>query len=207
MDQVRLSAPFLHAPHNFPMNETLTPTRHRFSVEDYHKLGAAGVLNADSRVELIDGELIDMAPVDSLHASVVNALSMLFARQAADRAIVSTQNPVSLPPTSEPQPDIALLQPRSDGYRNALPTADDVLLLVEVADTTLAYDRTEKLSLYAKRRIREVWIVNLPDRALEMYRDPRDGKYRTKLEQLSSGCASPEALPAVFVELSELLEA
>ncbi|HLX27889.1 MAG TPA: Uma2 family endonuclease [Casimicrobiaceae bacterium] len=78
-------------------NEILTPTRHKLSVEDYHKLGATGVLNADSRVELIDGELIDMAPIDSVHLSVVNALSMSFARQVADLAIVSTQNPVSLP--------------------------------------------------------------------------------------------------------------
>ena len=135
------------------MSATFAPTRHKLSVEDYHKLGDAGVLTEDSRVELVDGELIDMAPIGSLHASVVSTLSMFFARHVGDRAIVSTQNPVILPPDSEPQPDIALLKPSADRYRNALPTASDVLLIIEVADTTLDYDRTIKLPRYAAAKL------------------------------------------------------
>jgi Uma2 family endonuclease len=112
------------------MSTPLTLSPHKLSVEDYHQMGRAGILGEDSRVELIEGELIDMAPIGSLHVSVVSTLSMFFARQVGELAIVSTQNPVSLPPDSEPQPDIVLLRPRPDRYRSALPTAADVMLLI-----------------------------------------------------------------------------
>ena len=168
-------------------------------------MGHAGILDTNSRVELIEGELIDMAPIGSLHASVVATLSGLFFRQVGSEALVWTQNPISIPPDSEPQPDIALLRPSADRYRGSLPTANDVLLLVEVADTTLQYDRAVKLPLYATHGIREVWILNLPDRVLEMYREPQTGAYRVKLERVATDLASPLALPTVRVDLSEML--
>ena len=105
------------------MGAPLTLTRHKLSIEDFHQMGRVGILREGSRVELIDGELIDMAPIGSVHASVVSTLSMFFARQVGELAIVSTQNPLSLPPDSELQPDLAVLKPRTDRYRDALPTA------------------------------------------------------------------------------------
>jgi Uma2 family endonuclease len=136
----------------------------------------------------------------------VATLSTLFVRQAGTAALVWTQNPISIPPDSEPQPDIALLLPNPERYRRTLPGAKDVLLLVELADNTaLAYDRTVKLPLYAGHGIREVWMVNLPGRALEIYRDPKDGAYRVKLERSAADTASPLALPALRVELGSLL--
>ena|SRR5438105_5557032 len=178
--------------------------RHKLSVEQFHEMGRAGILREDSRVELIEGELIDMAPIGSLHASVVNTLSMLFS-QFRQIAIVATQNPVTLQPYNEPQPDIALLRPKPDRYRDALPSAQDVLLVIEVADTSLQYDRTVKLSLYARHGIRETWIVNLAERKLEIYRQPGDGRYRAKLERQAADTVSPEALPMVSVDLTDVL--
>ena len=146
-----------------------------------------------------------MAPIGSRHASVVTMLTMLFSRQVGDDALVWTQNPLAAPPNSEPQPDVTLVRPRQDGYRKSLPTANDVLLLVEVADTTLQYDRTIKVPLYARHGVREVWIVNLPDRVLEIHRDPRDGAYQVKLQRTAADVVSPLALPHAGVELRALL--
>src|ERR1700694_5944823 len=154
------------------MSTPLTLSRHKLSVEDYHQMGRAGILGEDSRVELIAGELIDMAPIGSLHASVVSTLSMFFARQVGELAIVSTQNPVSLPPENEPQPDIALWKPNTDRYRSALPTWADVLLIIEVADTTVEYDREIKLPLYARHSIPEVWFIDLNRGVLEIHLEP-----------------------------------
>ena len=132
------------------MSAVFTPTRYKLSVEDYHKLGAAGVLTEDSRVELIEGELIEMAPIGPKHASVVDTLVALLASQAANQFRLSTQNPLTLIPMSEPQPDLMLLKPRSDRYASSLPGAADVLAVIEVSDKTLEYDRGPKLSLYAR---------------------------------------------------------
>jgi Uma2 family endonuclease len=189
------------------MSAILAPTRHKLSVEDYHKLGDAGVLSEDSRVELIEGELIDMAPIGGSHMRVVNRLTKLLVSAVGDLGVVSVQNPVTLPPHSEPQPDLAILGPGADSTGAGVPHADDVVLLIEVADSTLAYDRSTKLQLYARHGIREVWIVNLPDQVLEMYREPKDGAYRVKLERLKTESASPGALPTVRVDLSEILGA
>jgi len=189
------------------MSAILAPTRHKLSVEDYHKLGDAGVLSEDSRVELIDGELMDMAPIGASHMRTVNRLTRLLVSAVGDLGVVSVQNPVTLPPHSEPQPDLAILKPGADSASAGVPRADDVLLLIEVADTTLVYDRSTKLQLYARHGIREVWIVNLPDRVLEMYREPKDSAYRVKLERLANESTSPAALPTVRVELVELLAA
>ena len=187
------------------MSTAFKPTRTRFTVEQFHEMGRAGILSADCRVELIEGELIDMAPIGSLHASVVAALSTLFARQVGDEVVVWTQNPISLPPEDEPLPDIALLRQSSDRYRGSLPVANDVLLLIEVADTTLQHDRATKLALYARHGVREVWIVNLVDRVVEVYREPSNSAYRVKLERNAADVVAPVALPTVEVGLAEIL--
>src|SRR5438094_271220 len=179
------------------MSAVFTPTRHKLSVEDYHKLGDVGILTEDSRVELIDGELIEMAPIGGPHMWVVNRLTRLLVLAVGDLGVVSVQNPVTLPPHSEPQPDIAILKPGADSTASRVPNSADVLLLIEVADTTLAYDRTTKLKLYAKAGIAEAWIVNLQSRCVEVYREPSADGYSRTIELRPNDVASPLALPTV----------
>jgi Uma2 family endonuclease len=186
------------------MSSLLTPSRHKLSADDYHRMGQAGILGENNRVELVEGELIDMAPIGSLHASVVSTLSMFFARQVGDLAIVSTQNPVSLPPDSEPQPDLVLLKPRVDRYRSALPVAADVMLLVEVADTTSRYDREVKLPVYARHGIGEVWLIDLKAGTLEIYREPSSKGYRTLLRPERNDAVAPAMLSEVQLPMTEI---
>ena len=187
------------------MGAPLTLSRHKLYIDDYHRMGHAGILREDSRVELVEGELIDMAPIGSLHLSVVTKLSMLLARQVGDFALVSTQNPLSLPPDSEPQPDIALLKPRADWYSNALPGAQDVLLLIEVGDSSAEYDREIKIPLYARHVIPEAWLIDLRARTLHIYREPHDAGYRRVLQPEPGETASPLLLSSARIVLAEIL--
>jgi Uma2 family endonuclease len=179
-------------------------SRHRLSVEDFHAMGRAGILTEDDRVELIDGELIDMAPIGSFHWSMVTRLSTLLIRQLGDHAIVSTQSALSLPPDSEPQPDIAVLKAHPTWYRDALPTARDVLLLVEVADTTLAYDRDIKLPLYARHGVPEVWLFDLQAESTEIHLDPGSRGYRRILRPDRGEALSPALLKKVQLSPHEI---
>jgi Uma2 family endonuclease len=151
-------------------------TRWRFTVHDYHRMGEAGILHEDDRVELIEGELVEMTAIGTRHFSCVNRLTRMLVMKGGDEAIVSVQNPVRLNEYNEPQPDLTVIRPRD--YRESLPTPEDVLLLIEVSDTTLAYDRGVKLPLYARAGIREVWIVDLPGETIERYTDPLKEGYR-----------------------------
>lgn len=159
------------------MDGDLENRRHRFSVEDYHRMGEAGILPADSRVELIRGQIIDLPPIGTPHLAMVNRLNSLLAVALRGRDTVSPQNPVRLPDGSEPQPDVSILKWRADYYRRRRPAAEDVLLLIEVSDSSLDYDRTVKLPLYAESGIPESWIANLDEWVIEVYREPRDGHY------------------------------
>jgi Uma2 family endonuclease len=176
-------------------------------VEEYHKMGEAGIFHEDMRIELIEGELIDMAPIGSLHAATVNDLVAQLSHGVAGVAIVSVQNPIVLAPSAEPQPDIALLRSRQDSYRSALPGAADILLLIEVADSSASYDRQVKIPLYARHGIPEVWLVDLQQKRLQAYRnpDPETGEYRL-LEQHRRGNVHPLMLPSAVIELSRLLQ-
>jgi hypothetical protein len=184
------------------MSAVSTPTRYKLSVEDYHKLSKAGVLTEDARVELIEGELIEMAPIGSRHAATVSRLHDLLYEQIRNLALVWQQNPVTLPPGSEPQPDLMLLKYRADHYVDALPTAADVLLIIEVSDTSLEYDRGEKLRLYASHGIVEYWIVDLPAQRFELYRQPSATGYASKLELGAGDSVSPQALPGVRISVA-----
>ena len=186
------------------MSTVFTPTRYKLSLDDYHKLGEAGILNEDSRVELVEGELIEMAPIGGAHMAVVNRLNRLLVLAVGDLGVVSVQNPVSLPPHSEPQPDVAILRPRTGDDVFAVPGAEDVLLLIEVADTTLAYDRTVKLPLYAKCGIPESWIVNLQLRCIEVYREPMADGYAKRSEIEFHGSVTPLALPKISVAVADV---
>ncbi len=138
------------------MGAPLTVPGRLLNIAEFHRIGEAGILREDDRIELIEGEMIEMAPIGSRHLAKVNRLARLLSRQIGELAIVSVQNPIALPPHNEPQPDIALLKPRADDYESALPTADDVLLVVEIADTTLNYDRDAKLPTGTKGHDRTV---------------------------------------------------
>ena len=154
------------------------PARHRLTVRDYHRMADAGIFGEDDRIELIDGDLIDMAPIGSEHAAVVNRLTEAFVLACAGRAIVSVQNPVRLDQSSEPQPDLAILRRQADFYATGgHPGPADILLLVEVADSSLRFDRTVKLPLYARAGIAELWIVDLQRRVVDVHRRPADDEY------------------------------
>lgn len=173
--------------------------RHRLTVDDFHRMGEAGIFRADERVELIDGEVIDMAPIGSNHAGTVGFLAKRLERAVGDSALVFVQNPLSLTASSEPQPDIMLLKPRADFYRSAHPRPEDVLLIIEVADTTLAYDRDIKVPLYARHAIPEAWLVDLENKRLHVFTSPSDTGY---LE--SHSLARPAVLRLVALSGSQV---
>jgi len=151
--------------------------RHRLSVDEYYRMADVGLLAPDARVELIDGEIIDMAPIGSAHAGVVDWMLQRLARAAGDPAIVGVQRPLRLDSRSEPQPDLVLLRPRPDFYTHGHPDGADAMLVVEVADSTLRYDRDMKMPLYARHGIPEAWLVDLTSRVLHVYRAPQAGAY------------------------------
>ena len=153
------------------------PRRHRLTVRDYYRMAEVGILRPDARVELIEGEIIDMAPIGSRHAGIVDQISHILQRVAGELVSVRVQNPVWLDEHSEPEPDIALLRPRADFYKSGHPQAADVLLIIEVGETSLRYDREIKVPLYARHGVPEVWVVAVDARSLTRYRDPRAGAY------------------------------
>jgi Uma2 family endonuclease len=178
--------------------------RHRYTVNDYYRMGEAGIFNENSRVELIEGEVVDMPPIGSWHAGLTAKVQSLLSRAVGEKAIVWVQNPIRLDDFSEPQPDIALLRPRPDFYTRAHPTPSDVLLIVEVADSSLEYDRRIKLPLYARHGIPEVWLVNAAGRELAVHRQPVEGAYADTRRLSGSEALAPAALPDVLVDLAGL---
>lgn len=173
--------------------------RHRWTVDEYHRMGEAGLLANEDRVELVEGELVQMAPIGSEHAGAVGALTRLLVMAVGERAIVFVQNPLRLEQRSEPQPDFAVLRPRADEYHGALPTAQDVLLIVEVADSSLAYDRGLKLELYARHRIPEVWVMNLTSQEVEVFRAPQGAAYTSRARFGRLSTLEIAALPGVSI--------
>ncbi|MCG8329433.1 MAG: Uma2 family endonuclease [Chitinophagales bacterium] len=150
---------------------------YRFTTEAYHQLGAAGILPEDKRVELINGEIIEMSPINSRHAGTVNLLSRLLNQHLSMQYILSVQNPIHIEEYSEPEPDLAILSYREDFYSKSHPRPKEVVILIEVADTSLEKDRLVKLPLYAAAEIQEVWIVNLPEQQVEIYTHPVNERY------------------------------
>jgi Uma2 family endonuclease len=182
---------------------TLTPP-HRFTREEYHTMIKAGILGEDDRVELIAGQIVNQMPIGTAHAGMVNRLNQHFTNLAQGRCIVSVQNPVALDPISEPEPDIALLRPRADFYAVAHPGPEDILLIVEVADSSLGFDREDKIPLYAAGGVPEVWLVDLVSKTLSVYRRPAHGAY-TEVTHHRSGATVPiPGLPEAQLAVSEL---
>jgi Uma2 family endonuclease len=183
----------------------LLQAQHRFSVEDYYRMAETGVLRPGARVELLDGRIIDMSPIGPLHGGVVNHLNIIFTAASRGRWCTSVQNPVHLDEHSEPQPDLMLLKPAADYYRKRHPAPADVFLLVEVSDTTVELDRQEKLPAYGRAGIPEVWIVDLNDAAIEVYREPHFTGYTRKTILRAGDQARPAAFPDMAVDVAELL--
>jgi Uma2 family endonuclease len=175
----------------------LTPAKHRLNVGEYYRMAEAGILKPDQRVELIDGEIYDMNPIGSPDAGVTNRLVQRFAQAVADGLLItSVQNPIHLDDYSEPQPDFMVLSPRPDAYGASHPRPADVLLLVEVSDSSIDHDVKNKLPRYAKAEVCEVWIVDLARRSISVCRDPQNGRYCTiyrKSKALSPPCAFPKS--------------
>jgi Uma2 family endonuclease len=178
---------------------------HRFNVDAYDEMVACGILTSDDRVQLLAGEIVEMAPIGSRHAACVRRLDRLFTLALAERAIVSVQSPVALPPDSEPEPDIVILRPREDFYAQAHPRPSDVLLLVEAADSSLTLDQIVKLPLYAAAGIAEVWIVDLTANVIEAYTRPEQTKYREKRIVHGDVVLAPIALPELKLRVRDIL--
>ena len=176
-----------------------------FTVEEYRQMGAAGVLKEGERVELLEGEIVQMSPIGRRHGGTVKALNRFLGMALGDRAIVSIQDPVELDAHTEPQPDAAVLKPRDDFYRSAHPKPEDVLLVIEVMDTSHEVDRGKKLLLYAEKGVSEVWLVDLPGEAIEVYRSPKGTRYTEEKRLVRGDRISPGAFPDVEFEVGQIL--
>ena len=182
-----------------------TVARRLLTRDDFHRMGEAGILSEDDRVELLNGELIDMSPIGPRHAAAVRCLDRLFNRRLANLAIVSVQNPVVLNAYSEPQPDLAILRPRADEYRTQHPGPRDILLLVEVMDASPEFDRGEKLGNCARAGIHEIWLVDLAGECIEVHRQPLGARYRSAVQSRRGQRLQIAALPGKWFRVAEML--
>ena len=182
--------------------EEFPELKHRISVSAYHRMGEAGILPPDARVELINGEIIDIAPIGKLHASVVDRLARRLFACIGERAIVRVQGPLRLSADSELEPDFSLLKAREDYYREAPPTAADVLLVIEVSDSTQRYDRRIKVPLYARHGVPEVWVIDLENSLVHFHRNPGGGTYADISASERPGLTPIAMLPGVEIDLS-----
>ena len=176
-----------------------------FSVDEYYAMAEAGILTPDERVELLNGEVVAMSPIGDVHAYSVDEAVYLFTIQLGERARVRSQNPVRLSSNREFQPDVSILRWREDRYLSGHPVPEDVLLLIEVSDSTLDYDRNVKLAIYAEAELPETWIANIPERVVEVYTDPVNGVYTNRQVFGLGEDVSPLAFPDVSLPVSRIV--
>ncbi len=179
--------------------------RRLFTVEEYYKMAKAGILHEDDRVELIEGEIVEVSAIGSRHAGCVKRLNGTFSVRLGRRVVVGVQDPVRLGGRTEPEPDITLLRPRPDYYSNAHPVPGDVLLLIEVADTSQDYDRDTKAPLYARYGIAEYWLIDLEEERIEVYRSPSPDGYREVAMVERGESLHMQAFPDVALTVDEIL--
>ncbi|MBV8806205.1 MAG: Uma2 family endonuclease [Sinobacteraceae bacterium] len=179
--------------------------RHRITVDEYHRMAEVGLLAPDARVELIEGEIIDMAPIGDVHGTTVDWLTEALVPLVKGRAIVRVQGMIRLSQFSEPQPDIALLKPHPRRYIDGPPAGDDTLLVIEVSDSSLRYDREIKVSLYARHRVPEVWIVDVPHKQIHFHRALVGDSYSDVSVTSDPSVVTIKALPDLPVDLSGML--
>jgi Uma2 family endonuclease len=186
---------------------TAQPARHHFTVHDYYRMARAGILHEDDRVELIEGEVIEMPPIGSHHTAIVERLNWLFSQKLdLTQTLIRVQDPVRLSPDTEPQPDIALVPFREDFYRLRHPGPDELLLVIEVADSSLAYDQDIKVPLYARSGVPEIWVVDVASSAVDIFRQPQANGYSDHRRVEDSGAwLSPVKLPSLSIQLQDIV--
>src|SRR3990170_3724376 len=177
----------------------------RFSVAEYRKMVHAGILTEDDRVELIEGEIVELVPIGPRHAACVDRLSQGLQRRLADRAIVRTQGPISLGPYSEPQPDLALFRPPVARYAESHPRPDDLFLVIEVAERSVEEDRARKMPMYARAGVREAWLVDLPAQAVEAHRQPTPNGYASGRKFGRGQVLTPDAFPDIHLPVDDII--
>lgn len=181
------------------------PHHWKLTADQYQRMGEAGILTEDDRVELLEGELYEMPPIGDWHNGEVDRFTWQFSRNVGERAIVRVQGSFRLSPDAEPEPDILVLRYREDFYIHGPAGPEDVLLLIEVSDSTLAYDRDFKLPLYARAGIPEVWTLNRSAERIEVYREPQDGAYRSVTMAERGATITPLAFPDLTIHVNEFL--
>ena len=201
-----MTTPTKAPPKPAPAETQYSPETRKFSVEEYYRMAEVGILHPDERVELIDGAIIVMAPMGPLHVWGVNRWNRIFARLVVeDRVIVQVQSPILLGDNSQPEPDVALLTPQSQDYPGTLPSPESVLLIIEVSDSTLAYDRGTKADIYARFDIPETWVMNLPGDCIEGFSEPGPDGYARHTVYRRGDKISPVSLPDVEFAVEDLL--
>jgi Uma2 family endonuclease len=179
---------------------------HRFTVDDFHLMARVGMFPPDARVELLEGQIYNMSPIGPFHGGVSDILAEYFWETSKKRWIVRAQNPIHLGADSEPQPDIVLARPVRHRYKIRHPSPEDIFLVIEISQTSLTYDVGHKLSRYAQAGIPEVWIVDLNEEVLQIFRKPVDNTYTESLERRAGQFATPESFPDVSVDVGELFK-
>lgn len=183
---------------------TVQLLRRKFTVQQYHKMIESGILTEDDRVQLIRGEIIEMSPIGTKHAACVKCLNKLLSSKLGDRVLIAIQDPVELDEHSEPQPDVALLKPRDDFYATAHPQPQDIFLLIEVADSTILYDREEKIPLYAQANITVVWLVDINAQIVEVYQQPTATGYQYLQKFTGGETLSIPGFPDIKITVNEI---
>jgi Uma2 family endonuclease len=188
------------------MSSAFTPTRTRISTNRYQMMVAAGVLTKYDRVELIEGDMLDMAPIGTKHSAITSRLNELFVLAVARSATIVVGGPVNLGEFSEPQPDLMLLKRRADFYSGKIPESADVLLLIEVSDSSLSYDQGIKLGLYARYGVAEYWVVDVEGKRVVTYQEPTAKGYVRKAEFAAADAVAPQAFPDVEIAVGEIFD-
>jgi hypothetical protein len=179
--------------------------QYRFTADEFEQMGRAGIFHEDQRLELVDGIVLEMSPIGTDHAACVDRLNRILSRCVGDRAIVRVQGPVRLGLHSESMPDLAILNQRDDFYARAHPQPDDILLIIEVADTTVEYDRDTKMPLYATAGIPEAWLVDLEDETITAYREPTTGGFRQQEQYHRGHRIKSVSVPGLEVDVAAVL--
>jgi Uma2 family endonuclease len=188
------------------MSAAFTPTRIRISTNRYQQMVAAGVLTKYDHVELIEGDMLDMAPIGTKHSAITSRLNELFILALARSATVVSGGPVNLGDFSQPQPDVMLLKRRADFYSGRIPEAADVLLLIEVSDSSLPFDQGVKLNLYARHGVSEYWVVDVEGKQIIAYGEPGPTGYARTLEFTAADIVMPKAFPDLKIAVGEIFE-
>ena len=176
-----------------------------FTVGEYYRMAEANILTEEDRVELIAGQIVAMSPIGSRHAACVKRLNLLLGKMVGDSMLLGVQDPIALDAYSEPEPDLVLLRPRADFYAAAHPAAGDVLLVIEVADTSASYDRAVKVPLYAQAGIPEVWLIDLQERRVEVHAHPQGNAYQQRTQVAADATFTSPTVAGLKLAADDLL--